>query len=100
MRFVTGNGDEHEEHDEHDEHDEQIEGKHTHKIHTGCPRWPDSPTQLNHKEETPRVVFLVRDLYAWDRIPSGEETKQGASLGEAMLSTVVGELRIRNALLP
>jgi hypothetical protein len=35
-RFEAGNE---------DEHDEQIEGKHTHKIHTGCPRWPDSPTQ-------------------------------------------------------
>jgi hypothetical protein len=35
------------EEDEHEEHDDQIEGKHTHthKIHTGCPRWPDSPTQ-------------------------------------------------------
>jgi hypothetical protein len=33
------------EEDEHEEHDTQIEGKHTHKIHTGCPRWPDSPTQ-------------------------------------------------------
>jgi hypothetical protein len=51
-------------------------GKHTHKIHTSCPCWPDSPTQLNHKEETPRVEFLVRGWYAWDRIPSGEETKQ------------------------
>jgi hypothetical protein len=40
-----GEEDEHEEHDEHDEHNTQIEGKHTHKIHTGCPRWPDSPTQ-------------------------------------------------------
>jgi hypothetical protein len=58
-----GKEDEHEEHDEHDEHDTQIEGKqtHTHKIHTGCPCWPDSPTQWNHKEETPIVEFLGRD---------------------------------------
>jgi hypothetical protein len=34
MRFVAGEEDEHEEHDEHDEHNTQIEGKHTHKIHT------------------------------------------------------------------
>jgi hypothetical protein len=27
-------------------------GKQTHKGNTGCPRWLDSPTQLNHKEET------------------------------------------------
>jgi hypothetical protein len=33
------------EEDEHDENDTQIEGKHTHKIHTGYPCWPDSPTQ-------------------------------------------------------
>jgi hypothetical protein len=44
-RFVAREEDEHEEHDEHDEHDTQIEGKPTHKIHTGCPCWPDSPTQ-------------------------------------------------------
>jgi hypothetical protein len=74
MRLVAGKEDEH---DEHDELDTQIEGKtHTHKIHTGCPRWPDSPTQLNHKEETPRVEFLVRDSLARDRIPIGEETNQ------------------------
>jgi hypothetical protein len=46
-RFVVGEEDEHKEHDKHDEHDTQIEGKHTHthKIHTDCPCWPDSPTQ-------------------------------------------------------
>jgi hypothetical protein len=44
-RFVAGKEDEHKEHEEHDEHDSQIEGQtHTHKIHTGCPRWLDLPT--------------------------------------------------------
>jgi hypothetical protein len=39
-------GGEEDEHEEHDEHDTQIEGQtHTHKIHTGCPSWTDSPTQ-------------------------------------------------------
>jgi hypothetical protein len=37
---------EEDEHKEHDEHDTQIDGQtHTHNIHAGCPRWPDSPTQ-------------------------------------------------------
>jgi hypothetical protein len=38
-----GGGDEY---DENDEINTQIEGQtHTDKIHTGCPHWPDSPTQ-------------------------------------------------------
>jgi hypothetical protein len=45
-KICGGGGDEHEEHDEHNELDTQIEGQtHTHKIHSGCPRWPDSRTQ-------------------------------------------------------
>jgi hypothetical protein len=39
-------GAEEDEHEEHDELDTQIERQtHTHKIHTGCPHWPGSPTQ-------------------------------------------------------
>jgi hypothetical protein len=56
---VVGEEDEHE---EHDEHDEQIKGKHIHTRYTPVVLvGPIHQTQLNHKEETPRIEFLMRD---------------------------------------